>query len=186
PMNGRDPLTQRLDALAKRIEEIGAWRDHELRPVDGVRVRVDGEARPIAAGEPWPTRELPTVFEVEAEAPADWRGQPLELHVDVGGEALVLVDGVARLGSNPFHRRLRLRDADGDRRTRTATSSAGRCGSRRSPTRSSAAAWTPRRSSVWPGRSPTTRCAPSTTICWPCTTRRVRWRDTDGVRWRSA
>lgn len=113
-MNGRDPLSQRLDALAKRIEEIGAWRDHDVRPVDGVHVRVGGEARPIATGEPWPVRELPTVFEVEAEAPSAWHGQPLELHVDVGGEALVLVDGVARLGSNPFHRRLRLRDAGGD------------------------------------------------------------------------
>lgn len=112
-MNGRDPLLQRLDALAKRIEEIGAWRDHDLRPIGGVRVLVDGEARPIAAGEPWPVRETPTVFEVEAEAPTDWHGRALELHVDVGGEALVLVDGAARLGSNPFHRRLRLRDAGG-------------------------------------------------------------------------
>jgi len=113
-VNGRDPLSQRLDALGKRIEEIGAWRDHDVRPIGGVHVRVDGRARPIAPGEPWPVRELPTVFEVEAEAPTAWHGRPLELHVDVGGEALVLVDGVARLGANPFHRRLRLRDAGGD------------------------------------------------------------------------
>ncbi|MFN2323625.1 MAG: alpha-mannosidase [Trueperaceae bacterium] len=115
-MNGRDPLSQRLDALAKRIEEIGAWRDHDVRPIGGVHVRVDGRARPIAPGEPWPVRDLPTVFEVQAQAPDAWPGRPLELHVDVGGEALVLVDGVARLGSNPFHRRLRLREAGGDAR----------------------------------------------------------------------
>ena len=110
-MNGRDRLSQRLDALTVRIGEVGAWRDRHRRPLDGLRILVQGEERPIAASDPWPGRDRPTRFRADVVAPDAFAGQPLDLVVDVGGEGLLRVDGVARSGLNPFHDRVRLTDA---------------------------------------------------------------------------
>lgn len=110
-MNGRDRLAQRLDALAVRIDEVGAWRDRHRQQVAGLRILVEGEDHPIAVDDPWPVRDRPTRFRATVAAPDAFAGRPLELVVDVGGEGLLRVDGVARSGLNPFHDRVRLSDA---------------------------------------------------------------------------
>ena len=107
-VNGRDPLTQRLDALAVRIQEVGAWRDRQRRRLPGLSLLQDGQETAVAVGDPWPLREVPTRFGATVEVPDGFEGGPLELVADVGGEALLRVDGVARAGLNPFHNRVRL------------------------------------------------------------------------------
>jgi len=111
-VNGRDRLFQRLDALHVRVDEVGAFRDMRRAALPGLEVAVGEESRIVAAGERWPVEAVPTVFEARVAAPDAWRGAPVELVADVGGEALLRVDGVARGGLNPYHDRVRLRDAD--------------------------------------------------------------------------
>lgn len=110
-MNGRDRLIQRLDALQVRIDEVGAWRDVRRAALPGLDVTVGNETRTFTAGERWPVEEVPTVFAATVAAPDTWRGAPVELVADVGGEALLRVDGAARGGLNPFHDRVRLTGA---------------------------------------------------------------------------
>jgi alpha-mannosidase len=110
-VSGRDRLSQRLDALAVRIDEVGAWRDRHRQQVAFLRILVQGEERPIAVGDPWPVRDRPTRFRATVAVPDAFAGRPLELVADVGGEGLLRVDGVARSGLNPFHDRVRLTDA---------------------------------------------------------------------------
>jgi alpha-mannosidase len=112
-VNGRDRLFQRLDALQVRVDEVGAWRDRRRATLPGLGISVGGEARTVAVGDRWPFEAVPTVFEARVAAPDPWRGAPVDLIADVGGEALLRVDGVARGGLNPFHDRVRLRGAGG-------------------------------------------------------------------------
>jgi alpha-mannosidase len=107
----RDPLRRRLAALATRIEEVGAWRDRRVRPLPGAVVHEGGVRHEVPVGAPWPVRSTPTRFELDVAVPDAWAGAPVELAVDVDGEALLRVDGLAAAGLNPFHARARLSDA---------------------------------------------------------------------------
>ncbi|HWG84847.1 MAG TPA: glycoside hydrolase family 38 C-terminal domain-containing protein, partial [Deinococcales bacterium] len=110
---------QRLDILTRKLDMVNAWRDALTRPLEGWRCSAPGrEARPIAVGEAWPyldpaVRDGPVSFECEFVVPAAFAGRPLELELDVGGEALAVVTGGSLPapvsgGLNPYHRSLPL------------------------------------------------------------------------------
>jgi alpha-mannosidase len=103
-MQHKDALKQRLEALEKRLQEIAGWRD-----VDRALVRewswVSGDGRIVRPGDAWPEVQEPAVFEAHAARPDAWGDEPTEVLLHPGGEALLLVDGHATGGLNPYHRR---------------------------------------------------------------------------------
>jgi alpha-mannosidase len=96
---------QTLIRVQHRLTELRAWRDLASVPLE-MTFRWSGGEQPIAEGEAWPARELPVTFSAAVNLPSAWQGQPVALDLSVGGEALVLLDGVARGGLNPYHSEL--------------------------------------------------------------------------------
>ena len=93
---------QTLERLDHRLTELRAWRDLAALPLT-LDCSWSGGRRPLTEGEPWPARELPVVFSARVDLPPQWQGSPVILDLAVGGEALVLLDGVAAGGLNPYH-----------------------------------------------------------------------------------
>lgn len=111
----RDPLKQRLDALAVRLQEVGAFRDVREWPTGAWTASAEGHTPvTVREGDPWPFKAYPTTFACAVTVPSDAHGHPVDLVARVGGEGLLIVDGTARGGLNPYHDRVRLTDrADG-------------------------------------------------------------------------
>ncbi len=103
-MQHKDPLKQRLEALEKRLQEIAGWRDLDRTAVPEW-AWASGDGRTVRTGDAWPSVEEPIVFEAHAALPEHWDGAATEVLLNPGGEALLLVDGVALGGLNPYHRR---------------------------------------------------------------------------------
>ena len=109
---------RRLRELDAQIARLGAWRDDAQHTLPDWTFQAPGQAAvPLVPGEPWPVavqalREQPVDFHTRWTVPAALDGQPGELELDVGGEALVTasLDGqvVASGGLNPYHRRFPL------------------------------------------------------------------------------
>lgn len=103
-MQHKDALKQRLEALEKRLQEIAGWRDLDSAPVPAWEW-TSGDGRTLRVGDAWPSVQEPFVLEVQATQPEPWDDATTELMLNPGGEALLLVDGIARGGLNPYHRR---------------------------------------------------------------------------------
>ena len=99
-------VAQRLDWLEVRLAELRPWLDREWRELDAWTF----DGAPLALGAPWPDRDGVHRLEHPVVEAAGAR-----LRLDLGGEALVTLayaDGeTVRLGSDPEHRELPLRDA---------------------------------------------------------------------------
>ncbi|WP_425145227.1 alpha-mannosidase [Deinococcus sp.] len=93
---------QHLRRLDNRISELRAWRNRAALPFP-LHFRWSGGEQTLKEGDPWPAREVPVTLRAQVGVPEGWQG-PLILDLAVGGEALLLVDGVARGGLNPYHR----------------------------------------------------------------------------------
>ncbi|WP_161880980.1 alpha-mannosidase [Deinococcus alpinitundrae] len=100
---------QTLARLAKRLNELGAWRDARRQTLTSGEffARGAGQAQPILVGDAWPSRDFPVTLRFRAEVPAAWSG-PLALRFDVGGEGLLSVNGAQIGGLNPYHHEYRL------------------------------------------------------------------------------
>ena len=103
-----------LEHLAMHLrnwaEELHAWeRGHRL-PITGWTVTPEGgAARPIALGDPWPTRHGIARFQSPLIDPKALSGQ-VELWLDFGGEAMVWLHSASgaemqAFGANPKHKR---------------------------------------------------------------------------------
>lgn len=97
---------QLLRRLQKRLHELGAWRDAaRLDLGEGTFfAHGAGSGTPIRMGEGWPSRAFPVTLRFHAHIPEAWAGQPVALRLDVGGEALLMVNGQPLGGLNPYHR----------------------------------------------------------------------------------
>ena len=97
-------LSQRLDRLAVRLEELPFWREVRVADISGWTF----DGAPIELGAGWPTREGVHVLTAQAQLPEGWIQAETRLQLDLGGEALVtlVVDDGRRiqLGSDPNHR----------------------------------------------------------------------------------
>jgi alpha-mannosidase len=104
-------VPQRAQHVLRWLSELECWRWRATLPLREWRVAAgDGEGRPIAVGDPWPTRQGVLRFEHgPVRVPEDWPLADTRLLLDVGGEARVLLDHGDRVqtcGSDPYHRAL--------------------------------------------------------------------------------
>ncbi|TSA87599.1 alpha-mannosidase [Deinococcus detaillensis] len=93
---------QNLLRLANRLTELAAWRDLAAVPL-ALTFQWSGGTQLLKEGDAWPARELPVTFSAVLSVPEQWQGEPVILDLALGGEALVLLGGVARGGLNPYH-----------------------------------------------------------------------------------
>lgn len=94
---------QQHDRLKARLGELSSWRDLYSAPLSAA-FKQGKEWLELAPGQPWPHREFPVQIILEGEVPASWAGCAVWTRLNVGGEALLSVDGRVLGGLNPFHR----------------------------------------------------------------------------------
>jgi alpha-mannosidase len=101
----RDSIQQSLRRLSVRLLEFGAWRDRVWIPIaDGeFRVGPDAPWRPIRPGDRWPIQAAPVDFRFDVSIPESWAGHAVRCRFQLGGEALLFVNGSPVAGLNPFH-----------------------------------------------------------------------------------
>ncbi|HVY51256.1 MAG TPA: glycoside hydrolase family 38 C-terminal domain-containing protein [Devosia sp.] len=102
-------VSQRLDRLRVRTEELRYWRAREGLGVGGWTI----DGRPIEVGGAWPSREGAHRLAASAEVPAHWPLEETRLILDLGGESLVTLsypnrDAVS-FGADPYHREFPVR-----------------------------------------------------------------------------
>ena len=108
-------LERRLRELEAHIGRLGAWRDERAETLPGWTFQAPGGPEvALGEGQPWPEgpgtlQDRPVRLRCEWTVTPEWEGLPLELLLDVGGEALLTasLDGEVayRGGLNPYHRR---------------------------------------------------------------------------------
>lgn len=96
---------RRFDRLAKRLEELRAWRNALEHPVAEWTFAVDGEPEPIRLGDRWPTVATPVRFAGAGAIPPAWAGEPVDLELWLGGEGFVRLSTGLQSGLDPFHHR---------------------------------------------------------------------------------
>ncbi|MEW6047519.1 MAG: glycoside hydrolase family 38 C-terminal domain-containing protein [Bacillota bacterium] len=84
-----------LGAVYRRILELGAWRNLAMETVGRGTFQSPEMAKPVpfGPGDPWPSRAFPVRIALPITIPMTWAGQPVRLHLDVDGEALLCVNG---------------------------------------------------------------------------------------------
>src|SRR5690606_37768361 len=75
-------LTQRIQRIAVRLDELTYWRERESIPVTGWTAN----GSPIEEGAPWPTRDGVVAFTAKVEGAGNWPVGETRLFVDLGGE----------------------------------------------------------------------------------------------------
>jgi alpha-mannosidase len=109
--------SQRLRLLERRILELAAWRNAlEVGLTDWSIAPPKGETRAIKLGQAWGfsdgthgynTHKQGAVrFATTAQIPQHFRGMPVELELDLGGEGIVQLSGAVQFrgGLNPYHK----------------------------------------------------------------------------------
>jgi len=98
-------LEHQLTRLKVRLQELSAWRDLATFVMRGEFKNPDSQDWiPINPGDPWPQGRFPVQMVLQGEVPARWAGKPVWARLNVGGEGLLLLDGKAMGGLNPYHR----------------------------------------------------------------------------------
>jgi len=96
-------LSQRIQRVAVRLDELTWWRERETVPLAGWRA--NGEI--VAPGAAWPTREGVVSFTAQASGRNNWPVAETRLILDLGGEGLVTLDygdETVSFGNDPYHK----------------------------------------------------------------------------------
>ncbi|MGH2448949.1 MAG: alpha-mannosidase [Chloroflexota bacterium] len=105
-------ITQRVERLRSRTQEIGFWRDREDLELGGWQF----DDEPLAVGGRWPADSgLHRLVANHVQVPGAWPLAETELRLDLGGEGLVGVryaDGVEQFGLDPWHRSFPVRERE--------------------------------------------------------------------------
>ncbi len=102
---------RRLRRLDRRIEELRAWRNARQRQIPNWTFTGSaGTSVPMTLGDFWPVHELPVMFKAEGTIPPEWKGQPVELELWVGGEGFLRISTGYQAGLNPMHHRFPVTD----------------------------------------------------------------------------
>jgi alpha-mannosidase len=104
--------------------ELAAWRNaHEVAVTEWTMVQPGMQARAISLGQGWgfsdgtngynTHKQGAVLFETTARIPEHFRGLPVELELDLGGEGLLRLAGAVQFrgGLNPYHKAFFLTDA---------------------------------------------------------------------------
>ena len=98
-------MQQEIQRLRRRLLELAGWRNREIVPLSGSFQAADmAEPVPIEPGQDWASRAFPVRMSLQAVVPEGWAGQPVLLHLSVGGEGLLSCGGRPLGGLNPYHR----------------------------------------------------------------------------------
>jgi alpha-mannosidase len=102
----RNPIEQSLTRAAVRIAELAAWRDRAFLPIPEGQFfsPKHPSGMSIQLGDFWPTKECPVRFVFRCTIPESWANVTAHVRFDLGGEALLSINGQPLGGLNPFHR----------------------------------------------------------------------------------
>lgn len=96
-----NPHKDEIARQQQRLSELASYSDRQVWPLSAeFRTQQQTEWQPIAVGQPWPSSDFPVQFRFAVTAP---RAAGLNLRLVVGGEGLLLIDGKAVGGLNPYH-----------------------------------------------------------------------------------
>lgn len=104
---------RRLERQARWLRELKSWRNAAVAPITAwTFTDPDGTSAEIASGSAWPTVDVnrPVTLTATATVPPEWKGQPVEAQLWLGGEGFVHFDPGYQTGLNPFHQDFRLAD----------------------------------------------------------------------------
>lgn len=105
---------RRIERAERRVNELRAWRNAAESPItDWTLTAADGSSYPLKVGDPWPVVDLPVKLHGSGEVPSEWLGQPVELELWLGGEAIVTLSDGRSFGLNPYHHRFPIAEALG-------------------------------------------------------------------------
>ena len=101
----RDLLHQSLRRLSIRLLELNAWCDRDCRLIAEGEFRADPGASwsKLQSGDPWPALGTPVEIRCDVTIPQEWSGLPVHGRFQLGGEALLFVNGQSVCGLNPLH-----------------------------------------------------------------------------------
>lgn len=98
--------TRRAARLARRIEELRAWRNAlEVDFPNWQATYPNGERFELHIGDFWPRHDLPVLFETTQLVPESFAGMPVEVELWLGGEGFVQLSTGYRGGLNTMHHR---------------------------------------------------------------------------------
>lgn len=102
----RNPIEQSLTRAAVRISELAAWRDREFQSIPEAKFFSSKypSGRLLRVGDFWPNKECPVRLVFQCVIPESWVNVTPHVRFDLGGEALLSVNGQPVGGLNPFHR----------------------------------------------------------------------------------
>ena len=94
---------RRFERIARRIEELRAWRNAREEPVPAWAFRAGEASATLTIGDFWPVVETPVQFAAVGTVPEGWAGEPVELELWLGGEGFVRLSTGLQGGLDPFH-----------------------------------------------------------------------------------
>ena len=103
---------RRIERAERRVNELRAWRNAAESPIGSWQLTTErGERYELSVGDRWPVLELPVTLHGSGEVPAAWTGQPVELELWLGGEAIISLSTGLKAGLNPYHHKFPITDA---------------------------------------------------------------------------
>jgi alpha-mannosidase len=94
---------RRHDRIARRLEELRAWRNAREHPIADWLFAAGGTNTSLALGDFWPVVATPVQFAASGDVPAAWAGEPVELELWLGGEGFLRLSTGLQAGLDPFH-----------------------------------------------------------------------------------
>jgi alpha-mannosidase len=94
---------RRHERIARRLEELRAWRNAREQPIADWSFTADGTSTILMLGDFWPVVATPVQFAASGEVPEAWAGEPVELGLWLGGEGFLRLSTGFQAGLDPFH-----------------------------------------------------------------------------------
>lgn len=97
---------RRLERVTRWLPELYAWRSAKVAPIDNwTFISADGDVTELKRGDAWPVVDphRPITLKATATVPEDWKGQPVDIQLWLGGEGFVKFTPGYQVGLNPFH-----------------------------------------------------------------------------------
>src|SRR5215213_4483416 len=102
---------RRQERIARRLEELRAWRDAREHPITDWSFTAGGTNTSLMLGDFWPVVATPVQFAASGDVPEAWAGEPVELELWLGGEGFLQLSTGFQAGLDPFHHSFPISDA---------------------------------------------------------------------------
>ena len=94
---------RRHERIARRLEELRAWRNAREHPIADWSFTAGGMSTSLTLGDFWPVVATPVQFAAGGIVPEAWAGEPVELELWLGGEGFLRLSTGFQAGLDPFH-----------------------------------------------------------------------------------